>query len=411
MRVAINAQMQETGTWGGIEQFIIGLVHALGRLDDGPEEYVIVVHRRNAHWLNDYLGRNQQTVCMPLSKFERAKRLLGPLRTPTGKLWLYAQQRIIAPQVPESNGFYESLGVNVVHFPYQFFAKCDVPFVYNPHDLQHLHYPDFFTPQERAIRNAFYPAGCRYANAVATLSRWAKEDIVRQYDVVPQKVYAIPCGAPTETYGSITPKLLADAAKKFRLPQLFSFYPAQTWEHKNHVRLLKALAGLRDRDSLVANLVCSGKQNDYWRSIEKRIHELKLQNQVQFLGFVKPDELRALYHLAQFVIHPSLFEGGGLPVLEAFREGVPVACSNVTALPECAGDAALLFDPRDVESIADTVRRMATDAGLRGELRRRGSERIRLFTWERTAKMYRALYRQVAGVPLSEEDSALLAEA
>jgi glycosyltransferase involved in cell wall biosynthesis len=198
---------------------------------------------------------------------------------------------------------------------------------------------------------------------------------------------------------------------KIHLPDSFALYPAHTWEHKNHSCLLEALAGLRDRAGLIVNLVCTGERTTFGRTIARRIRELRLEQQTRFLGFVKPDELRALYHLAQFVIHPSLFEGGGLPVLEAFRAGVPVARSNVTSLPEYAGNAALLFDPTNVASIADALRQMATNVALREELRQRGSERIRLFTWERTAKMYRALYRQVAGVPLSEEDSALLAEA
>jgi len=413
LRVAIDAQMPARGTLGGVEQFTIGLVHALGKLDDGSEEYLIVVHRSNRDWLNPYLGSNQWTVPGPPSKFEAAKRLLGPFRISAGKLWRFTQSLIRGlPEVtiPDSNGFYESLGVNVVHFPYQHFVKCNLPIVYNPHDLQHLHYPQFFTERELAARSVLYPAGCRSAHAVATLSSWVKGDIVRQYGIDPQKIYAIPFGVPTELYGVVTPGLLKKIVHKFRLPLSFSFYPAQTWEHKNHLRLLEALALLRDRNGLEIHLVCTGKQNDFWRIIKKRVYELRLQNQVHFLGFVDATELRALYHLAQFVIHPSLFEGGGLPILEGFREGAPVACSNVTSLPEYAGDAALYFDPTSVESIADALCRMTTDVDLRESLRQRGVARVRQFTWERTAKTYRALYRKVAGKKLSDEDRDLLKE-
>jgi glycosyltransferase involved in cell wall biosynthesis len=132
---------------------------------------------------------------------------------------------------------------------------------------------------------------------------------------------------------------------------------------------------------------------------------------VRFLGFVEPAELRALYHLAQFVIHPSLFEGGGLPILEAFNEGAPVACANTTSLPEYAGDAALYFDSTSVESIADAAKRMTSDAALRADLRERGHARVQSFTWERTARAYRALYRKIAGQELSADDHALLEQA
>jgi glycosyltransferase involved in cell wall biosynthesis len=410
LRIAINAQILETGVMGGIEQFIIGLVSALGKLE-GPEEYCIVVHRSNRDWLNPYLGPNQRLVLSARSRFEFAKQCLGPFRLLAGKLWGQAQSLLRpAPriQIPSSDGFYESLGVNVVHFTYPGFPKCNLPIVYNPHDLQHLHYPQFFDSRDIALRDFFQSAGCRAAQAVVTPSCWARQDIIHQYGIPPQKIFAVLYGATTELYGAITPQLLKSVTSKFKLPPKFALYPAQTWKHKNHLLLLEAIALLRKRDHLMVSLVCTGQKNDFWREIENQINKLQLQSQVQFLGYVSPTDLRALYRLAQFVILPSLFEGGGLPVLEAFHENVPVACANVTSLPEYAGDAAILFDPLNVDSIAIAVSRMANDASLRDTLRQRGSERIRLFTWARTAKTYRAVYRQVAGAILSDEDRALL---
>lgn len=418
LKIAINAQLLPGGGAGGVEQFIIGLVHSLGQLDDGPEEYIIISPWQDPDWLEPYLGPNQRIVpgLKPqLGRMESLKRLLGPLRSAAGKLWRGARRLVLGPpkpslsKVPESDGFYESLGADVVHFPYQSFVRCSLPMIYNPHDLQHLHYPQFFTQQQIAWRETIYPAGCRYAQAIAAESQWVKDDIVRHYGIDPGKIYVIPRGSPTELYKPITDKLLMDVKQKFRLPQTFALYPAQTWPHKNHIRLLEAIKLLRAQDGLCINLVCTGKKNDFWPTIEKRIRELKLEERVHFLGFVSPTELRALYHWAQFVVFPSLFEGGGFPVLEAFREGTPVTCSAVTSLPEYGGNAVLLFDPSSVESIAEAVRRMNTEPELRATLRERGSERIRLFKWERTVKVYRALYRKVAGHPLSDEERHLLA--
>ena len=418
LKVAINAQLLPGGRSGGMEQFIVGLVHALGQLDDGPEEYIIIGPWQEPDWLKPYLGPNQQIVSGPrprAGRMEPIKRLLGPLRSPAGKLWRRAQRLALgppqpsSPQVPESDGFYECLGADVVHFPYQSFVRCNLPMVYNPHDLQHLHYPQFFSQEEIAWRETVYPAGCRRAQAVVAESKWAKDDIVRQYGVAPEKIYVIPRGSPTELYEPLTDEVSTEVKRKFRLPRTFALYPAQTWTHKNHIRLLEAIAWLRDRDALLVNLICTGKQNDFWPTIKRHINELRLGKQVRFLGFVSSTELRVLYHLAQFVVVPSLFEGGGFPVLEAFREGVPVTCSDVTSLPEYGGDAVLLFDPTSVESIAAAIRRMSTEPELRARLRQRGTDRIRLFTWERTAKMYRALYRKVAGHPLSDAEHHLLA--
>src|SRR5262249_15792980 len=148
----------------------------------------------------------------------------------------------------------------------------------------------------------------------------------------------------------------------------FAIYPAVTWQHKNHVRLLEALALLRETRGLVVPLVCTGSQYSYWSEIERRIDELKLTEQVKFVGFVPDEEFRCLYRLSQFLVVPTLFEASSLPIFEAWYEGVPVACSNATALPDQALDAALFFDPLEVGAIADAIALMTTDANLRREL-------------------------------------------
>jgi glycosyltransferase involved in cell wall biosynthesis len=181
-----------------------------------------------------------------------------------------------------------------------------------------------------------------------------------------------------------------------------------TWPHKNHLRLLEALALLRDRDQVRVSLVCTGYQNSFWPQIERRLADLGLQDQVRFLGLVPTEDLRVLYRLAEFVVIPTLFEAASEPIYEAWYDRAPVACSNVTSLPEQAADAALTFDPLSVESIAAAVRGMATNPQLRETLRQRGTRRLRDFSWERTAKAYRAVYRRAGGRALTEEDQWLL---
>lgn len=406
MRIAINAQLDHQGYWGGVEQFLIGLVYGLGQLTDGDEEYLIVGHWREADWLKPYLGPNQRLIQAPrdmpvraITPSQRFAKFRRVLRRLAGEPAIY---------IPPSDGYFESLGVDLVHFPYQLLSFCRLPFIYNPHDLQHLHHPEFFSPEEIAAREATMFPACWAARAVATDAQWVREDVIRQYRLPARRVFAIPMGAPTDLYEPVTDQPCAETRRRLALPEVFAFYPAQTWPHKNHLRLLEALALLRDRDGIRLNLVCSGKQNAFFPNLEQRIRELRLETQVRFLGFVEPTTVRALYRLAQFVIHPSLFEGGGLPILEAFREGVPVTGSDRTSLPEYAGDAALYFDPLSVESIADAVKRMATDATLRASLREHGRTRVQAFTWERTARTYRALYRYVAGKRLTRAEQTLL---
>jgi glycosyltransferase involved in cell wall biosynthesis len=142
--------------------------------------------------------------------------------------------------------------------------------------------------------------------------------------------------------------------------------------------------------------------------VEARLRELNLQDQVKFLGFVREEDLRGLYRLAQFLILPTLYEADSCPIHEAWSEGLPVASSSATALPDQVHDAGLLFDPLDVRCIADALLRMARDERLRDDLRRKGYRRVKDFDWQRTAKAYRAVYRRAADATLTDEDRWLL---
>jgi glycosyltransferase involved in cell wall biosynthesis len=232
---------------------------------------------------------------------------------------------------------------------------------------------------------------------------------VRQYGVHPDKVQVIPWAPPTAQYPSIDSERLAEVRGRLRLPDEYALYPAVTWPHKNHLRLFDAMAALRDQRGIRVCLVCTGsKWPIHWPKVEQRIRELGLESQVQFLGFLSEADLRAVYQLAQFLIMPTLFEADSCPIHEAWSEGLPVASSNHTALPDQVGDAGLLFDARDVSAIADALLRMATDRELRRELVERGYRRVKDFDWMRTAKAYRAVYRRAGGVALTDEDRWLL---
>jgi glycosyltransferase involved in cell wall biosynthesis len=146
----------------------------------------------------------------------------------------------------------------------------------------------------------------------------------------------------------------------------------------------------------------------FWPELESALARLQLASQVRFLGHVPEADLRALYQLATMVALPSLFEANSLPVFEAWLAGTPVTCSNTTGLPEQVGDAALLFEPHDPAAIADALAAIVTDSELRRTLRDRGRGRSQKFSWEKTARAYRALYRKVAGRNSTEEDRTLL---
>ena len=299
-------------------------------------------------------------------------------------------------------------GVRSSTFLIQHFVLTSVPSVFNRHDLQHVHYPQFFSAADVEWREATYGGACRAANKVVAISQWVKDDIVRHYQIQPEKVQVIRWPPPTRSYSEPTEETLKRVKEKYGLPEKFAFYPAMTWEHKNHIRLLEALALIRDRRGIRINLVCTGKQTEFFPNIAIKMRELQLDSQVHFLGMVPPADLRAIYRLAQFMVFPSLFEGAGVPLVEAWNEGTPVTCAAVTSIAEQAGDAALLFDPTSVQAIANAVEKIATDRSLQETLTRLGFEQLKNFNWETTAKTYRAVYRRAAGQPLTEEDQWIL---
>jgi glycosyltransferase involved in cell wall biosynthesis len=311
------------------------------------------------------------------------------------------------PPLPRSDGFVERAGMDVVHFPIQNAFLTDLPSIYHPHDLQHVHLPQFFTARARAGRDSSYRAFCDQAQVVAVMSSWGRDDVMNSYGLPAEKILVVPW-APVVDTSSTTAQDGRAVADRQGVGGPFALYPARCWPHKNHLRLLEALALLR-RKGLEIPVVLTGSQEGLDGSVAAAVQTLGLQDLVVFTGFVSPAELAGLYLAATLLVFPSLFEGWGLPILEAMNAGLPVVCSNVTCLPAIAGDAALICDPWSVQSIADSIARVWQDEALRERLAAAGRARAALFSWDHSARILRACYRKLAGRELSEADRAILA--
>jgi len=372
LRVVINAQLDPKRS-GGIAQVILGLAHSLGELD-GPEEYVFVCSQSSAQWLESYVGPNSRIEV-------NTKGGAAP-----------------ADGVRQSDGFWESFSPNVLHFPYQSYTRTEIPTVFNPHDLQHVHLPQMFKEEERARRERLYGEACRLSAAIVTTSQFVKNDVVRQYEVTPDNVHVVWWGPPSAAYERPSNEAVARVLAMYDIPARFAIYPAQTWPHKNHKLLLEALHSLRTRDGVIVPLVCTGAKTEHYSQLAHYVEQLGMADQVSFLGWVDEGELIALYHSAEMMIVPTLFEAISFPVFEAFAEGIPVACSTVTSLPEQVGDAALLFDPNNVMELTSVILMLHKDEQVRRELIERGHTRLAQFTWKNAAEGYRAVYRGVAGL-------------
>lgn len=423
LRICLDARI-EPGLWGGVEMYIMQVGRALLSLSDGDERYSFLVNRRSASWVRDQISAaadlimDKTPICVDpaqstaLGKLRRLAR--SPKRAASSMLAerrvgaaVRAQGMMVPPTVPRSCGTMEREGIDVVHFLHQAAYATGVKSIYQPHDFQHKHLPELFDQRERELREANYTFFCGQAAAIVTLSSWTKQDIVRWTGVDPGKVRVLPYPPPLDGGGTATPEGVTALRRTHDLPGDFLLCAAQTWPHKNHLGLVRAVGLLRDRGVMV-NIVCSGRQNEHYEVIKAEMAKLKLQDRMKFVGFVSPTELKCLYREARGVVIPTKFEAASYPMWEAFREGRAVACSNVTSLPEQAGDAALIFDPTDATSMANAVERIWTDAALRQKLAARGAARVAGFTAERSARAYRALYRVIGGAGGSDEDRALL---
>jgi glycosyltransferase involved in cell wall biosynthesis len=406
LRIVVDARIQ-SGKPGGIEGIIIGLANGLAALTDSDDEYIFLCIAGEESFLKPFLGTNarvefigQATVVQRVRR--RARRaLLGPP----------PQSAVIDPNVPPfSDGTVERLQADLVHFTAQAGFRTLIPTIYHPHDLQHLHLPQFFSPELIAWREGWYRALCKQAAMVAVASSWTKHDVEEHYGLPPGRVRVVRMAPATSAFRTIDTSAAQAIRTRLGVPERYVLYPAQTWPHKNHAGLLRAVAELRDRDSLIVPLVAPGKQNEHFGNLSRLQEELGLEGQVLWPGFITPDELTALYDGALAVVIPTLFEAASFPLWEAFAAGVPAACSNVTALPEQAGDAALVFDPHDVASIANSVRRLWTEPELRATLAERGRRKVSDLSWISTARTFRAHYRRITGRGLSPEDEVWLAD-
>jgi glycosyltransferase involved in cell wall biosynthesis len=424
--VAINAQVNPANA-GGAESAIRGLLAHLAAQASLTERFVVLATGRYAADFEQLAGAGQEVLAWPFPqpahapfrtmtrRWQRVQRRAGPLGfgvDAAHRVWWHARQALTRPPTPAlADRQLRARGVRVVHFPYAVHFPTSLPIIYEPLDLQHRHLPEFFSPGERRWRDAVYRDGCERARLIVTGTRHIKQDIVGEYGIDPRRIAVIPIRSalpPTPP----TPADIARVRPQYNLPDRFLLYPAMTFPHKNHLRLFEALAILRDRHGITLYLVCTGRPYEsHWPALQEALTRFGLTGQVKMLGSVPQPDLVALFGSAWALAFPSLFEGIGLPVIEALQYGLPVISSNVTSLPEVAGDAALYFDPTSVESIVDTLMAAHQQPGLLERCRQAAPAVLARFDWQRAARTYVACYRAAAGVSLSPDEHVLFDEA
>lgn len=255
--------------------------------------------------------------------------------------------------------------INIIHTPMQFLIqKPNVRSITTLHDVQELHFPEFFTSAERAYRAIHYKNIIDEADAVIVSYNHVKKDIVKYFGKPIKQVHTVLLDMQDLWFEKITIRN-SKVLDKLNLPTDFLLYPASSWEHKNHLRLIEAVKLLNNPH---IHLICTGHQTEYYTSRIKPFIEARgIADKIKFVGIVSDEELFELYHNCRAVVVPTLYEAGSFPLVESILMGIPVICSNVTSLPETIGDDRFVFDPIDIEDIADKIKRIWSDDIYRNE--------------------------------------------
>ena len=264
--------------------------------------------------------------------------------------------------------------------------RAGIPTVTVVHDINFEHHPEVLPWYWRLYYRGFARRHALAADRVATVSEYSKRDIVETYGIPPERIDVVYNGAPERT-----PR--PDAVGLQRVRERISgghpyfYFVGTIQQRKNIAGMLRAFDLFRAGSSGVEKLVIAGRRKWWTDEMEQALSRMKFREDVIFIGRITDDELFELAAASLGLLYVPFFEGFGIPILEAWRAGVPVITSNVTSMPEVAGDAALLVNPHSPEEIAGAMNRIARDPSLRDELIRRGDVRSDIYSWDRTAEL------------------------
>lgn len=354
LRIGINALYLIPGGVGGTEIYLRSLLRALAQIDS-RNQYFIFTNRETAPGL---VPQCANFTCVPQS----VRATFRPARL----IWEQTLLPLCAAR----------LNLNVLlnpGFTAPIFSPCPQVTVF--HDLQHKRHPEYFRWFDLPFWNFFLFCSAHVSQSILAVSEATAADLRRYYRLPETKIRVAPLG--------VDPEFFSLASR--RRPELFLLTVSTLHPHKNLDGLLRAFAIFRTTHPEFRLIVC-GMQGFVSGPLRQLRESLGLEDAVEFPGWIPRENLHDLYTRAWAFVYPSLFEGFGLPILEALAAAVPLACSSIEPIATIAADAALLFDPRDIPSMAAAMARITDDVALRERLASAGPPRASLFSWTATAE-------------------------
>lgn len=369
MRIGIDATALPPRLFGA-GNYIVNLIRALPQAE-ATNEYVVFAKPQHRPWL-EQRGR-LYVVAVPLaSRFLR-----------------WAWEQALLPRLAHQHR------LDVLHSPHYTMplaAGCTTVVTF--HDMTFFLYPRLHKTYKSVFFRAIIRLSARRAAALIADSECTRRDIVQILRVEPDKATAVPLGVSPDFKPIRAFARVEEARRRYHLPAQIILFVGVLEPRKNLSTLIRAYGQLVSR-GLRHTLVIVGPKGWMYKDLFRTVEALGLSDRVVFTGYVPEEDLALLYNVADVFVYPSFYEGFGLPVLESMSCGIPVVTSNVSSMPEIIGDAGILVNPRSAEELAGGLWRVLADRDLHLELARRGLERSRLFSWNRTASETLAVYRHV----------------
>src|SRR5688572_7205838 len=367
MRIAIDARKLRDY---GIGTYVRNLLRQLGR-QASAHEYVVLCREADFEIVEEY-GPRFRPIIETAGAYSVSEQFAVPIGLRREAVDLFHAPHYVLPPLTPCRS------------------------VVTIHDCIHLRFPQYLPSRlgYAYARSSLWVAAHRSAR-ILTVSEASKRDILR-YFRVPESKVAVIYNAIDERFSEEPPAdEVMRVRERYQLNDPFILYAGNIKPHKNLERLIEAFHIIRKGELEFVKLLIIGDEISKYAALRRTVHRYKLHKHVRFFGFVPDATLAILYRLARVFVFPSLYEGFGLPPLEAMASGTPVITSNVSSLPEVAGDAAMLIDPYETDAIAGAMRRVLMDDRLRDDMRERGLARAREFSWGRSVRRVREIYDEV----------------
>ncbi|MCX6214047.1 glycosyltransferase family 1 protein [Spirosoma sp.] len=348
---------------GGVLQYACALLKILSQ--DKKNEY-FVLHNSQEPVIISLIKEYPNLILIPpkIGQERRVEKLLWYTLRLLNEILIKGKITTVRKVFSHAEQLCKKYKIDILCCPYQHLPSTTRKTIVTLHDVQEIHFPEFFSPKERLARTLQHNIIAEESSLIVVSYEHVKEDLIKYFQRPANSILVCLLDMQNLWFDKFLPEHKV-SLDNYELPDKFIFYPAITWPHKNHINLIRAIGYLKDNYGITLNVVFTGHKTSYIKVIEEEILRVNIPNQVHFLGVVNEHELYSLYHTAQAVVVPTTYEAGSFPLMESILMGIPVVCSNVTSLPETIGDESYVFSPNNIPEIADKVNKICFDQRYR----------------------------------------------